>query len=111
MSLGPLEPFLQLSFGLLHELECLRAVAVVMMRRLLELLLRPLQITRGREHVGMASGLRTWLILWRRRRRAGRRRLRRDCGGDEHGSKRQSGNPKLSSHAMASCALQYSGGA
>src|SRR5262249_21350738 len=103
VGLRPLEPFLQLMLRLLHELDRLGAVAVVMMDRLLELFLRPLQITAGGDHVGMAPRPLPWLALRRRSRRGGRRRLRSDRGREQNSAQRQSRHPKLSSHAKPSC--------
>src|SRR6266446_10259383 len=74
MGLGPLEAFLQLLLGLLHELERLRAVAVVVVGGFLELLFRALEIANGGVHVRMTAGARRSLALRRRRRRGRGRR-------------------------------------
>src|SRR3989475_5951361 len=97
MRLRPLEAFLQLLLGLLHELERLRAMAVVVVGRLLELLLGALEVARGGLDVGMATGTRGSLA-----RRGGRRRrgLRADGRGGEERGQRHPGYPELSSHGM-----------
>src|SRR5216117_529445 len=89
--LRPLAPFLQLLFGLLHELDRLRAVSVVVMHRLLELFLGTLEVPRRRDHVGMAAWPCARLDLWRWRR--GRRRLRCDRGGEQNAGERGPADP------------------
>src|SRR5260370_891907 len=101
MRLRPPESFLQLLLGLLHELERLRAVAVVMVGGFLELLFGAIEIAYGGVHVGMAAGARRALALRRRRRRRRARRLCGDRRGDEHGGQPQPRDPEISSHGMS----------
>src|SRR2546427_10063503 len=98
MGLRPPEAFLQLLLGLLHELERLRAMTVVVVGGLLELLLRALEIARGGVDVGMPAGAGGPLALRRRGRRRGRRGVRGDRGGDGDGGPGPTGGPGISAH-------------